>query len=428
MQRNSSRMRELRGLLVGCVVASSVAVSAMADEPLLPFRSLRAMGLGNAYEAVADDLFAFDYNPAGLANIDRFTLAIVPAQARVSDDLAGEVQDLEDLLDEIDELSKQDTDNILASSAIDDVVARIDDLRHQKLKVQASVGLARVALPLPEVAGFRLVGGASVSNQLVTGINLNRAGLPWGSVVLDVLDDEFTLDASLEVFTMQFAAAAEKDLSTPFVERVRAGANLRLVNRKIKRDFFTLTDMLDPDRFKANHFDTTTDDGEIDSFGDIQDIIDNNTESETGQGVDVGVQVDHTDYLSTALVVRSLFSDVGDDTFPTTTTISAAAKPLTFLDKENSLVDLTVAAGFSDGAGDDAQEAFLNDSITDNIHLGAEALLFPNSPINLALRVGDNQGFSTWSAELKLAVVRVGVGWYGDLETDYWAGGMSLVF
>ena len=107
MQRNSSRMRELRGLLVGCVVASSVAVSAMADEPLLPFRSLRAMGLGNAYEAVADDLFAFDYNPAGLANIDRFTFAIVPAQVRLSEDLADELENLQDLLDEISDLADE---------------------------------------------------------------------------------------------------------------------------------------------------------------------------------------------------------------------------------------------------------------------------------------------------------------------------------
>jgi len=403
-------------------------MTATADEPLRPFRSMRAMGLGNAYEAVADDLFSFDYNPAGLASIDEFTLAIVPAQIRLSEDLADELENLQDLLDEINELSNEDQATILASDAIDDVVARVDELRRQKLKGSATLGLARAAMPLPEIAGFRLVGAASVSNQMVTGISLDRAGLPWSSVVLDVLDDEFTLDASLEVFTMQFAAAAEKDLSTPFVERIRAGANLRLVNRRIKHDFFTLTDMLDPDKFKDEHFDTTTDDGDVDSFGDVWDIIENNTESETGQGVDVGVQIDHTDYLTTALVVRSLVSDIGDDTFPTTTTISAAAKPLTFLDQENSLVDLTVAAGYSDGAGDDAQDAFLNDSITDNIHLGVEAILFPDSPINVAVRVGDNQGFLSYSAEVKLAFLRAGVGWYGDLETDYRTAGLSLVF
>lgn len=428
MRRSTSRAHTVRALVVGWVIASALVVSATADEPLLPFRSIRAMGLGNAYEAVADDLFALDYNPAGLANIDAFTLAIAPGQVRISEDLADELSNLEELLDEINELSKLDQGDILASSAIDDIVDRIENLRRQKLKLNATVGLARAALPLPEVAGFRLVGAASVSNQLVTGINLDRAGLPWSSVVLDVLDDEFTLDASLEVFTMQFAVAAEKELATPFVERVRVGGGLRFVNRKIKRDSFTLTDMLDPERFKADHFDTTTDDGSVDSFGDIQDIIDNNTESETGQGVDVGVQVDHTDYLTTALVVRSLFSDIGDDTFPTTTTISAAVKPLTFLDQENSLVDLVVAAGYSDGAGDDAQEAFLNDSVTDNIHLGVEAVLFPNSPLNLALRFGDNQGFSTWSAEVRLAFFRAGVGWYGDLETDYRTAELSFVF
>ncbi len=428
MHRNTSHAGAFRALLAGCVMASALAMAATADEPLLPFRSMRAMGLGNAYEAIADDLFSLDYNPAGLANIDGFTLAIVPAQVRISEDLSDELENLQDLLDEIDELSQQDQDTILASDAIDDVVARVDELRRQKLKMNASLGLVRAALPLPEIAGFRLVGAASMSNQIVTGISLDRAGLPWSSVVLDVLDDEFTLDASLEVFTLQFAAAAEKDLSTPYVERIRVGAGLRMVNRKTKRDSFTLTDMLDPDKFKDQHFDTTTEDGEVDSFGDIQSIIDNNTENETGQGIDVGVQVDHTDYLTTAFVVRSLFSDVGDDTFPTTTTISAAARPLTFLDQENSLVDLTIAAGYSNGAGDDAQDAFLNDSITDNIHLGVEAILFPNSPINVAVRVGDNQGFLSYSAEVRLAFLRAGFGWYGDLETDYRTAGLSLVF
>ena len=171
MQRCTSRANIVRALVVGWIVASALVVSAAADEPLLPFRSLRAMGLGNAYEAVADDLFALDYNPAGLANIDGFTLAIVPGQARISEDLADELSNLEDLLDEINELSKQDTDSILASDAIDDVVDRIDNLRRQKLKMNATVGLVRAALPLPEIAGFRLVGAASVSNQLVTGIS-----------------------------------------------------------------------------------------------------------------------------------------------------------------------------------------------------------------------------------------------------------------
>ena len=140
MHRNTSNLGTLRALLAGCIVASALVITASADEPLLPFRSMRAMGLGNAYEAAADDLFAFDYNPAGLANIDRFTFAIVPAQVRLSEDLADELENLQDLLDEISDLADEDQSTILASDAIDDVVARVDELRRQKLKMNATVG------------------------------------------------------------------------------------------------------------------------------------------------------------------------------------------------------------------------------------------------------------------------------------------------
>jgi len=53
--------------VVLCNVSGVWAQNDDAQEPLFLFRSARPMGLGNAFEAVADDINALHYNPAGIA-------------------------------------------------------------------------------------------------------------------------------------------------------------------------------------------------------------------------------------------------------------------------------------------------------------------------------------------------------------------------
>ena len=409
----------------------STASAAVGDEdvPLLPYRGLRPMGLGNAFEAIADDLNALDYNPAGLANLHGLTVRIVPAQVRLTDDLAEEISEIEELVDVIDQVSDEDEAGILGSEAIDLLVERVKRIRRENLAANAGILSGQVALPLPSVGGMRLVAAAGLTNQVQAGVRMRQSGLSWGNELLDMLDDEVVLRGSIQVMTLQFALAAEKSVpSLPYVEAVRGGLSWRVVTRNYLDEVFPVVDLIHSDTFADKHFDTTVDDGEISSIAEIQDVIDANTEKQTGSSIDVGIQIRHTDWLTSAYVVRSLVSDLGDSAFPTTHTFSAAVRPLRMLDADNALLDLLVAGGVSTASSDDALSEFENDSYTDNIHLGAECTLFPRSPINYTLRVGNNQGYPTVGAEARLSVIRVGAAYYGDLEEDWWSAGTSLEF
>ena len=87
-------------------------VNAAADtryEPLLLVRGIRPMGLGNAFEAIADDQNAFHYNPAGLAQGEKMLFHLLIARPRVSSDLADEnPKKIQDLYDAIDTLMDSD--------------------------------------------------------------------------------------------------------------------------------------------------------------------------------------------------------------------------------------------------------------------------------------------------------------------------------
>jgi hypothetical protein len=380
--------------------------------------------MGNAFEAVADDMNAFEFNPAGLANYSRLKIDIVPAQVRVTDDLATEAAELTDLLDEIDALvNASDPEDLLNSDAASLLVARIRRIQRENLRVHANVGVASVGIPLPaEVMGARLVVGASVSNQLLVGFRFQRRGLSWGSAVLDLLDDEIVAQSALEVVTLRFAGAAEKSLSLPFVEKARAGLSYRVVQRRYREDRFALTDLLDPEGFKDAHFNTTVEDGDVDSFSDVQEILDNNTTKQAGVSVDAGFQVEHTDSLTTALVLRNLVSGLGDAKFPATRTLSVAYRTL-----DNALVRLLVAASLTNAAGDDHLVDFRIGG-NDRIHLGAEAVLFPRIPVRIVARVGNNQGFGTMGLDVRFLFIEASVVRYGDLEADWWGGSVRFAF
>ena len=417
-------------LLLAASIGSTVS-AAVGDEdvPLLPYRGLRPMGLGNAFEAIADDLNALDYNPAGLANLDGLTVRIVPAQVRLTDDLAEEISEVEDIVDVINQVTQEDEAGILGSDAIKLLVERVKRIRRENLRANAGILSGQVALPLPSLGGVRLVGAAGLTNQVHAGVRMRRSGLAWDNEILDILDDTVVVQGSVQLMTLQFALAAEKSVrSLPYVQAVRGGVNWRIVSRNYLDERFQVADLIQAETFADDHFDTTVDDGEVSSFGEVRDIIDKNSVKQTGSSIDVGMQIRHTDWLTSAYVIRSLVSDLGDTAFPTTHTVSAAARPLRMLDVDSRLLDLVVAGGISTASTDDALSEFENDSYTDNIHLGAEFTLFPRSSINFAVRVGNNQGYPTVGVEARLAVIRVGAAYYGDLEEDWWSAGTSLEF
>lgn len=400
--------------------------------PSLLFRGTRPAGMGGAYEALADDFNAFEFNPAGLASYQRFKLDLVPAQVHLTSDFVDETRQFSDVIEEVDALRRdveRDPNTIFTSGSAKALVERIRRLRTETFKMRLNAPLIVVAMPLTEVGGIRIVGGASFTNQVLTGFRFERAGLSWGSEVLDVLDDEMVVQMALDVATFRFGGAAEKNVNLPFFKTLRAGASWRIVSRRYKDDRFALIDILDPEQFKKDHLDTSVlENGEIQSLSDVTDLLEANTIKETGFGVDLGFQVRHADYLTTALVFRSIASSIGDRKFPATRTFSVAFRPFSFLGIANPLLDVVTAASLSNGAGDDFLVQFRNRQFTDHLHLGLEATLFPRSPIRLTGRVGNNHGYTTFGLDGHFLILDAGIAYYGDLDADWYTANVRLTF
>jgi hypothetical protein len=93
-------------LLLVSIHAGSAQID---EEPLFLFRGARPLGLANAYEAIADDIYAIHYNPAGLAQIDEKIFQFLIVQGRATKDLLSETSTINEFIrDTVDPLTDSD--------------------------------------------------------------------------------------------------------------------------------------------------------------------------------------------------------------------------------------------------------------------------------------------------------------------------------
>ncbi len=93
-----------------------------------------------------------------------------------------------------------------------------------------------------------------------------------------------------------------------------------------------------------------------------------------------------------------------------------------------STLDFTVAASLDNPNGDDRLGNSSIDKNRERIHLGVETILWPNNAISIATRIGNNQGFLTIGAALKLGALYLEMARYGDLQADWYVGSINLSF
>ena len=424
-------------LMLGCTHFASAQTD---KEPLFLFRGARPLGLGNAYEAIADDIYAIHYNPAGLAQVDEKIFQFLIIRGRATEDLIDETRTINEFIkDTVDPLV--DSENPLTDTNPELVAARERLVeRAEGILVEThglDLGLPSFGLIEPlTISGYKAAVGISFYTQAFVNARIVEAGLPWADKVMEMLDNPIIYRVTIQG-SLATALSVEIPVDRPFLKAANLGLGFRLIRRGTFTDSdnpFTIQDILNPDEFKRDYFDL----GDDDDFGDFAR---KNVDSKTGYSVDIGTLLFPVEGLRVGLAWRNIFSNinveynVGENEikeergFPSNFVVSVAAKPLELLEQTTELIDLTVAASLDSPNGDDRLGDFEFDSYRDHIHLGAEVILAPRGAASLAVRAGNNQGFTTYGATLRLfKFLNFNVGRYGNLEADWWFASTEISF
>ncbi|MDT8446812.1 MAG: conjugal transfer protein TraF [bacterium] len=196
-------MARIRPILSCLLLAGTLALygapKVTADEPQHLRLSIRALGMGNAFVAAANDESSLFYNPAGLASVKRSMFEILSVNATLNQNLI--------------DLSQADSD---------ESTAKMGEFVGEKLYVEAGTGLLSFTAPYwgysffnnlvldqqvhnPTVPYFEtlayvqagLIGGFAFTlwdQSLDVGVSMKyvqRAGIGKTVHIVDLLDDDF---------------------------------------------------------------------------------------------------------------------------------------------------------------------------------------------------------------------------------------------
>ncbi len=411
------------------------------EEPLHIVRGVRPLGLGNAFEAIADDENAFHYNPAGLAQNTNTLFYLLPVRARITMDLANELEEIQDLVEAIGAIT--DSKNPLDDPGLVEerklLVNRLEEAMEEQLG--AVFDLPSIGLAIPtHIAGMKCVLGGTFYTQFTTSLRVEQRGIAWSDPIKDMLDNVIIYRSSAQ-WALAGAGAIEIPVNRPpIVSKAYLGIAFRWIDRWIftdEADPLVVEEALNyrgPDGIEGTDDDFINRFFEYDEDDSALDIVNNNFKQRTGYSADIGTIVSPFDGMNIAFVVRNAISnvDLEDDPenmmFPRNVVLSAAAKPLRLMGVSSSPIDITVAASLDSPSGDDRLEEFSIDENRERIHLGLETILWPNRSFSLAGRIGNNQGFLTIGAALKMGALHLEFARYGDLQADWYVGSINFIF
>ncbi|MBD3183995.1 hypothetical protein GF312_17050 [Candidatus Poribacteria bacterium] len=389
------------------------------DSVSIEYRSVRAMGMGNAFGAVSDDGDAFYYNPAGMANIRDIKIDFQPIRVIPTRDLFNKYNDLEQFIDDIEKLNE--SDNPLEDPALEDerirVSRNIEDLTDDELGLEAAVPF-RFIIPF-HVGNYSLALGGMSHAWSQADFHVIRRGLDWDDFVKDLMDDEIYYDIVGEA-SYGGALALEIPLY-PLPLELSLGAAARRIHRwqmTDKNDPMGIEEIINPDGKDGI---PGTDDDFEEKYFDPNDPLESLIESK-GYDLDLGAIVNLADVMNLGVTIHNAASKIGDDELKRSLEVSASTNIAKLTTPDIPMLDIILAGGL------DVEEDMWEESdFIEMSRLGVEVCWdFPI--LELSGRIGSYHGFMTMGAGLKLFFLDFDYAFYGDERTDWHAFCLNFAF
>lgn len=380
----------------------------------LKYRAVRAMGMGDAFGALADDGDAFFYNPSGIIKSKKIRIDIQPLKVMPTKDFFNEIKTLNDLIDDIDKIKESQEPLTDPNLKVERkrIIDRIEQLTQENLGLDISVPV-RFIIPLRIGSYGAAIGGIS-NTWSGSQIRMRKLGLKWKDPVISLLDDEILYKIMAE--TSYGLAGA---IGFPLLFDLSFGIYARRIHRAVLTDednplqIKYLLDPYGPDGIKG------TDDDFENLYFNPSDPLSSIAKGK-GYSVDVGTITSIDDTLSLSIVLQNIagrinYDKIEDEKLKRSVNVASAIK-LSNLLQISPIAEVTVAAGLNN----------INDKA--KLQAGLEVILKALSMLSVSGRIGNNQGFLTVGAGIQLFFLDFDYAFYGDEITDWHAFSLNFAF
>jgi hypothetical protein len=377
------------------------------------------MGMGNAFGAVSDDSDAYYYNPAGLTFVRKLRIDIQPVHLIPTEDFYSETKDINDLIDDVDRISKSSQpleDPKLKDERIR-LMNRLERLTNENVGLDAGFPVS-VMIPL-HIKNYSVTVGAMSHGWSLSQIKVQKNGLQWGNLVLDIMDDGIFYKIMGET---SYGLASAINLPIPMAPvEVSVGLSIMRVERWLLTDENDLMKFGDLVNFDGKDGIKETADDFRNRFFDPDDPLSSIAKG-SGYNINAGIIASLGDAIKMGLTFDNVlgkvnYKEIKDEVPDRLAGISAAVNLAKLPSPDIPMVDAIVSASIDDMNSGNTQK-----------RVGLELAWKPMGILAVSGRMGSNNGFLTLGAGVKLLFLDLNYAFYGDEVTNWHAFSLNLAF
>jgi hypothetical protein len=386
----------------------------------LQYRGVRAMGMGNAFNAISDDNDSVYYNPAGMTSIRKVKIYIQPVRLVPTVDFFKEIKDINDLTDDIKAIS--DSPDPLEDPSLKDERIRLMDKFEGLTKENVALdGGFPVTVMIPlHIKNFGATLGIFGHGWSVSQIKVIKQGLSWADPIVDILDDSIFYRLMAE--SSYGLSSAVKFPIAILPLNLSVGLSVARTNRWILTDqdnLMQIQDLLSPNG--PDGIEGTADDFKNLYFNPEDPL--SSVVMGSGFNINAGIMASiGDDAARVGLTFRNIvgkinYKEMKAEIPDKLAGISASINLAKIPNPDVPMIDAIVSGGMDDMNSDDPKA-----------RIGFELIWRPAGIFALSGRIGSNDGFLTLGAGLQLLFLDLDYAFYGDSITDWHALSLNLAF